>query len=289
MDTKAKFLFFILKLIRAKKLATKTILSPKRAKKFSYPRRLKKYESQRFLVGRKHVITFQQAKKAKHHLVFLHGGALTVEMQSGHWRFVEELLEKLDCKVSVVDYPLAPGHHYQQTHAILNESYTRLVAKFPEDNFCLLGDSAGGGLCLRLAQQLRDSNVAKVPEKIALLSPWLDLSLSNPDIANLEEKDLLLSVKTLRKSAAWFADGLDLKSPLLSSVDGDLHNLKSIAVFVGTHEILLPDCRLLKQKTEKTNTLLFYREYAQMQHDFILFPIKEREKLLNDLLVYLKQ
>ena len=75
--------------------------------------------------------------------------------------------------------------------------------------------------------------------------------------------------------------------PIVSPLYGDMENLNKIGIFVGTHEILLPDCRKLKRKIEKSNTEMFYKEYEAMQHDWMIFPIKEREILLNDVVDYL--
>jgi acetyl esterase/lipase len=287
MDAQTKFTFALLKLVNARKLAGKTMLQPKRAKQFSYPQRLKKYQIDRFLVQNRNVITFNPMNQpSEKHIIFLHGGAYTVEVNSGHWWMVEQILKQSGFKISFIQYPLAPEHNYKQTHQMLSEAYSELTTKYPDDSFCFLGDSAGGGLCLAFAQMLRD-DARKLPEKIVLLSPWLDLSLTNPEIPELEQRDLLLSAETLRKCGIWYADGTDLKSTLLSPLYGNMEGLNSIGIFVGTEEILLPDCRLLKQKIENSNTNLFYKEYEGMQHDWIVFPIKERHILLNEILQYL--
>jgi monoterpene epsilon-lactone hydrolase len=288
MDAQTKFTFKLLHLVNAKKLASKAILHPKRAKQFKYPDRLKKYQTDRFLVHNHHVITFCPINNTSEgHIVFLHGGAYTVGVSSGHWWLVEQILKQTACKISFIQYPLAPEFNYKQAHAMLLEAYSELTCKNPDDRFYLLGDSAGGGFCLAFAQTLRDNNFQKKPEKIALLSPWTDLSMSNEGIIELEQKDFLLSSETLKKSAGWFADGTDLKSPVLSPLYGNMAYLNSIGIFVGTEEILLPDCRKLKQKIEYSNTVLFYKEYEDMQHDWIVFPIKERYVLLKDVLQYL--
>lgn len=289
MDAQTKFTHYILKLVQAKKLASKSILHPKRAKQFNYPRRLGKYQLNRFLVQNRNVVTFSSKPNTTNkHIVFLHGGAYTVEVNSGHWWMVEQIIKQSDSKLSFIQYPLAPEYNYKQTHVVLAEAYSQLTAKNPDDRYYLLGDSAGGGLCLAFAQMLRDRNSPNQPEKTALLSPWVDLSMSNPEIKELEQKDLLLSAKTLKKCGSWYADGMDVKSPVLSPLYGKMEDLNSIGVFVGTEEIFLPDCRKLKQKVEASNTTLFYKEYSGMQHDWIVFPIKERNVLLQDVLQYLQ-
>ncbi len=288
MDAKTKFTFFLLKLVNAKKLASKMMLQPKRSKKFKFPRRLKKYQHDQFLVHKRNVVTLaSNTDTINKHIVFIHGGGYNAEVQNQHWWMVEQILKKSACKFSFIEYPLAPEHNYKQAHTMLAEAYAELSRKHPDDTFYLLGDSAGGGFCLAFAQTLRDTNFTKRPEKIALLSPWLDLSMCNPTIQELEAFDLLLSAETLVNCANRFANRLDLKSPLLSPLFGNMNDLNSVAIFVGTHEIFLPDCRLLKQKIEQTNTNLYYKEYKGMQHDWMLFPIKERHILIKDLLDYL--
>ncbi len=288
MDAQTKFTHFLLRLVNAKKLASKKLLNPKRSKLFKFPHRLKKYTVEQFLVHRRHVVTFaSHTTTTNKHIIFLHGGGYTVEVQNSHWWLMEKLVKKTGNKLSFIDYPLAPEHNGQHAHQMLAKAYTELCRKHPNDGFYLLGDSAGGGLCLAFAQTLRDTNSMRQPEKIALLSPWLDLSLSNPAIKELEALDLILSAETLVKCADWFAAGLHVKSPLLSPLYGTMNDLNSVAVFVGTHELFLADCRQLQKKTESSNTSLVYKEYSDMQHDFILFPIKERHHLLNDVLEYL--
>ncbi|HSO86589.1 MAG TPA: alpha/beta hydrolase [Draconibacterium sp.] len=287
MDAQTRFTHFLLKLVDAKKLASNTMLQPKRAKEFNYPNRLKKYQIDSFLAQNRNVITFGSTNQSlQKHIIFLHGGAYTVGVNSGHWWMVEQILKLASFKISFIQYPLAPEHNYKQTHAMIAEAYSELTSRNPDDRFYLLGDSAGGGLCLAFAQTL-SGNVKKKPEKIALLSPWLDLSMSNPDIKELEQKDLLLSAETLKKCGKWYADGMDLKSPVLSPLYGNMKDLNGIGIFVGTEEILLPDCRLLKQKIEQSNTSVYYKEYEGMQHDWIVFPIKERNILLKDVIQFL--
>ena len=128
------------------------------------------------------------------------------------------------------------------------QAYTKLVELNPDDDFYFLGDSAGGGFCLSLAQILRNAHFKKMPEKIVLLSPWIDISMSNPEIKELEKKDLLLDPKSLLICSRNFADDLDLKDPIVSPLYGAMENLNNIGIFVGTHEIFLPDCRRLKKR-----------------------------------------
>jgi epsilon-lactone hydrolase len=289
MILNTKLLYFILRRFNAKRIATRAFLKPTRSERFNFPNRLKKvFISNQFLVKNRSVVTFEpKNSSANKHLFFLHGGAYAAEATSAHWRMIEDLIKNTFFKLSFIDYPLVPEHSYKEAHEMVFHAYTKLVELNPDDDFYFLGDSSGGGFCLSLAQILRNVHFKKMPVKIVLLSPWIDISMSNPEIKELEKKDLLLNPKALLICSQKFADNLDLQDPIVSPLYGSMEKLHNIGIFVGTHEIFLPDCRRLKRKIEKSNSEVFYKEYEAMQHDWMIFPIQERKILLNDVVDYL--
>jgi epsilon-lactone hydrolase len=74
-----------------------------------------------------------------------------------------------------------------------------------------------------------------------LLSPWLDLTLSHPRIAEYEAVDPWLARPGLLEAARVWAGGDDPTAPRLSPRNGPLAGLPPIALFVGTREIAYPD------------------------------------------------
>ena len=54
-----------------------------------------------------------------------------------------------------------------------------------------MGDSAGGGLATGI---LVDKTFDISPDKLILMSPWLDLSDENKDRKYLKNKDILLAI-----------------------------------------------------------------------------------------------
>jgi len=75
---------------------------------------------------------------------------------------------------------------------------------------------------------------------------------------------------------------------MLSPINGNLNGLKEIGLFVGTREIFLPDCRLLRAKIKDSNTQCVYKEYPEMIHDWWLFPVNNRMEVIKDLGTFLK-
>ena len=103
-----------------------------------------------------------------------------------------------------------------------------------------MGDSSGGGLALAQAQRLRDKGVAPL-DGLVLIAPWVDVTLANPEIADYEAKDHMLSVKKLRRSGRWWAGERDVRDPLVSPAYGSYDRLPRTLVTQGDHDILYPD------------------------------------------------
>lgn len=194
------------------------------------------------------VITVSVPDSSDTHVIFLHGGGYVTEAMAAHRRVVKEFVRKHKLKISVIDYPLSPENKYKKTLEITEKAYREITNKHLGDRFCLFGDSAGGGLALALLQILRDKSVFPFPEKTALVSPLLDLSASNCQMAEYEDKDPLLTVESIRAAAKQYIGDADTKNPMVSPIFGHMDNLGKVFISAGTNEILYPDCVLLRDK-----------------------------------------
>ena len=232
---------------------------------------------------KKDIVTFESKEKVnRNHILFLHGGAYIFNITRGHWRLSEKIVRKIFCRMTHMDYPLAPKHNYKDTFSMLSDAYELLLGHYPKDKFILMGDSAGGGLALAFAQKLVKEKHKRLPEKIVLLSPWLDLSLSDPDIRKLEISDHILSVKMLQAAGRQYADGDRLDQYLLSPIKGEFNSLPQTIIFYGTEEVFSADCKRLKSITATRRKNFIFREYQKMQHDWALFPLPESKQLMNE-------
>lgn len=223
------------------------------------------------------------------HIIFLHGGAYVLEAdRQTHWNLVKTIINQIHCKITMVDYPLAPESDYKATFQMISKTYTELLKTYPTDQFILMGDSAGAGLALAFAQKLTEENAPIRPIKNILLSPWLDLTMDNPAILPYEKLDYILSLEFLKYCGNKYANGADQSQYLLSPINGNLNDLGDTAVFYGTHEIFCPDCRKLEQLSKSTTTHFKFYEYEKMQHDWILFPIPESKKAIKEIIHFIE-
>ncbi|TDD08342.1 alpha/beta hydrolase [Saccharopolyspora terrae] len=208
------------------------------------------------------------------HILYLHGGAYVHQVELAHWRFLARLIDSTGSVVTVPIYPLAPAHAYDETLAMIWETYQRFLGDLPAEDQIIMGDSAGGGLSLFVAQRIRHHGRTQ-PRRLVLFAPWLDLTTTDPGITEREPHDPFLSGPGLREAARLYADGLDLRDPRVSPLFGDLSGLAPISVFTGTRDVLLTDSRRLRDRVRATGADLDYEEYLGMFHGWMLQSLPE--------------
>jgi len=282
MSTQAKLITYFLVISNSKKWVEKSFLNPVRSNKLLIKKHLKNtFQVSEFKILDKSVVTVQQNTEVTGmHVLYFHGGAYLLEGSSMHWKIVENVVKNGNCKVSYIDYPLAPEFTYKRTFEMVQLSYNILIKQYPDDRFIFMGDSAGGGLALAFAQKLMDDKAAIQPIKNILFSPWLDLSMQNPEIKNQEFVDKLLPLQGLIAAGKKYAGGDDVRNYLLSPIHGKLDGLGETLVFYGTHELFYPDCKKLQEKSKSYGNFTFH-EFPEMQHDWVIFPIPESTKALK--------
>lgn len=214
---------------------------------------------------------------------YFHGGSYIDKPLMFHFRFVEKLLLKLKICVVFPIYPRLPDNTAETCYKKLNHLFDDFVSKNVVEEVVFMGDSAGGGIALSMAQQTKQTHTycASGGQKVVLLSPWLDVSTDNPDIANLEKSDFQLSQWGLSKLGKIWADG-NTKNPLASPLFGDL-DCGKISLFTGTREILYPDNIVLKNKMEEQGLSINFHEYKNMPHCFMLMPTPEAERTFKSI------
>lgn len=225
----------------------------------------------RFVAG----VRVLSAGRGPRRLLFLHGGCYVFEIAPEHYRFCASLARALDATISIPIYPLAPEYSAVDIQAKMLAVIETLG---PFDAW--LGDSAGGGMALALAQQV------PTPPPLVLLSPWLDIGLENPAIGPIDARDPWLSRVGLRECGHLYAKDLDAKDPRVSPLHGPLDAIPRISMFIGTRDILLPDTRKLRDRAPEKISLF---EYPEMVHDFMLIRVlPEARKAFREIVCSLK-
>lgn len=220
-------------------------------------------------------------------ILYLHGGAYVEQPILPHWLFLDRINNQSNAVITVPLYPKAPVHTVGETFPKITELYASMVARTRGEDVVIMGDSAGGGLALALAQQIALLGLPR-PKAVIMISPWLDLSLRNASIDRLESKDPMLSRRFLQLMGKAWAGSTDLSDWRVSPINGPFENLPPLTLFVGTHEIFLADARKLVMLCTRKGVRINYHEYPKMNHDFPLFPIKEAREAQREIVRVIK-
>lgn len=216
-------------------------------------------------------------------ILYLHGGSYVNQPSKEQWAFIDKVASNTNATVTVPIYPKAPNHQYREAFDKVLPIYRNLIAETDSKNITILGDSAGGGFALALSQLLLEKGLPQ-PGNIILMSPWLDITMKNPDIPALEEKDPMLGAYGLVQTGKAWAGDSDPNGYLLSPINGEVQGLGKISLFVGTRELFLPDARKFKDMAAARGVMINYFEYPNMNHDFPLYPIPEADKARNQII-----
>lgn len=203
------------------------------------------------------------------YILYLHGGAYVNKFVKQHWDLAKEIINATAATMILPDYPLAPEHTFVDTIKMAEKTYRKLRSKVDSKDIIFMGDSAGAGLALALAKKLKKENKVQ-PSQIILLSPWLDVSMKNPDAKLIEPTDIMLKVDSLKRAGKLYANDTNLDNYLISPINGSFKGLAKISIFIGTHDILYPDCKKLQTILEKEDIPFNIFEYPKMFHDWVV-------------------
>ncbi|SFW84128.1 alpha/beta hydrolase [Amycolatopsis australiensis] len=210
------------------------------------------------------------------HVLHLHGGGYVEQVEKHHWKYAADLVARLGCAVTLPVYPLVPHHDHTATIPMVQAAYDGIEAA----RVVVSGDSAGGALALAIAQNLRAAGRPQ-PERLVLYSPWLDVLLEDPVSELLDETDPMLGIAGLREAGRMYAEGTDPRDPLVSPIHADLSGLAPITLFIGTRDLLLPDCRRFRDRAREAGIEVDYREYPGMFHNWLMQSIPEGAEAMN--------
>ena len=128
---------------------------------------------------------------------------------------------------------------------------------------------------------LRDIKISQ-PKNIIMMSPWLDISLSNPQTYEDAKNDYMCGVDGTRYCGELWSDDLDTKNPLVSPMFGDVKKLGKMTIIAGGREILKSDCHKFSKILESNKIKYNYIEYKGQGHDFGAYPTKEGKMVIED-------
>jgi acetyl esterase/lipase len=237
---------------------------------FSFDADKYKSEADMIYIDGNEVLLFGNKEDSNDTVLYIHGGAYFNEITDYHLDFIDRMASETKAYVVVPLYPLAPNHTYEETYEFLDKIYPGL--RNEDRELTVMGDSAGGGLSLAYAEYLLKTG-GEQPDEIIVFSPWVDVSMSAEDHTPYEALDPMLEVPgTIEAGKAWAGD-TDTKNYMVSPLFGDVEGLAKTIIFVGTNEILYPDCVAMYEKMTDAGVDTELVVGEGMNHIYPIYPI----------------
>ena len=236
-------------------------------------------ETKEFMSRKIFIIKPKTEQLSKKVILYFHGGAYVAEATTLHWDFLEKLANDTKSTIETPDYPLTPKYTYKDVFNMVEPLYKEIISKVDVKNLVMMGDSAGGGITLALAEKISQNNI-QLPSKTILISPWLDVTLTNEKIKEVQKNDKDLNKEKLLIAGISYArDEEGMKSYLVKPINGPLSKLKNVIIYTGTYDILNPDTHLLQEKAKKEGIDIQIKEYEQAPHIWIINNINKQDEL----------
>ena len=222
-------------------------------------------------------------------IFYTHGGGYVTGSCQDHRMHVAKFVQGSGVGAFLYDYRLAPEHPHPAAVEDSLTAYRWLLAQgVSPDHVVIVGESAGGGLCLALLLALRDSGLP-LPAAGVALSPWTDLKCTGGSYRTNARAD----ISTLGSWIVWskyYAGDNDPALPWISPLYGDLRGLPPIMIQVGDAEILLDDAVRFANKAQAAGVDMTLRVWPGMVHCFpLLAPLfPEATQAMQETCAYIR-
>lgn len=212
-------------------------------------------------------------------IFYLHGGSYIYHVSDRQLKAMSRILDRTNSMLVVPIYSLAPFHTVDENFDRMVNLYNKTAAENKGRKMTLIGDSAGGGFALALAEGLSSQ-----PDELILISPWVDIGTNNSDIQNYMGVDPMVTVTLSQISGEAWAGAGNVSDWRVSPINGDLSKLRNVTVFVGTREIFYPDNMLLFEKLQENhvpNARLFIGK--GLNHVYPCYPTLEGRMAIEEI------
>lgn len=204
--------------------------------------------------------------------LFLHGGAYVFGGGENGVLEAVVIAARTGIPVLSVDYRMPPADPFPAAVEDVVKVYRHLLTSREAGQIAIGGTSAGGGLSLAAVHRFIALDLP-VPGAIYGGTPWADLTKTGDTLFTLEGLDrVLIAYEGLLEAAALlYADGHDLKDPLISPVYGDFTGFPPTFLVTGTRDMFLSDTARTHRELRRAGAVADLHVFEGLAHaDYIL-------------------
>ncbi|HME26046.1 MAG TPA: alpha/beta hydrolase [Acetobacteraceae bacterium] len=200
-------------------------------------------------------------------LVHVHGGYYVLAPGEAATREAILLAGFGGFKVISVDYRMPPDFPYPAALDDAMAVYRAVLETTPSRNVGVFGTSAGGGLTLAMVLRAKQERLP-LPGAIAPGTPWSDMTKTGDSyFANEMVDNVLVSDDGFGHAAALlYANGHDLKDPLLPPVYGDMHGFPPTILTSGTRDLFLSNTVRVHRKLREAGVEAVLQVFEGQSH-----------------------
>jgi len=175
-------------------------------------------------------------------------------------------------KVISVDYRMPPDFPYPAAMDDAMAVYKEVVKTTDAKKVGIFGTSTGGGMTLAMVLRAKKEGLP-LPGAIAPGTPWSDMTKTGDTyFANEMVDNVLVSNDGwLGDAAVLYANGHDLKDPMLSPIYGDLQGFPPTILTTGTRDLFLSNTVRVHRKLREAGVTADLLVFEGLSHAQYLF------------------
>lgn len=223
--------------------------------------------------------------------IHTHGGAYVFNKG---WAGLHEAIliaHRVGVPVLSIDYRMPPEAPYPAAIDDVIAVWRELLRKHEASSMAIGGTSAGGNLALVSVLRMQELKLP-LPAVVMASTPWADLDGSGDSYSTNEGIDRMLVTQEglLAAAAKSYADGADLKQPLISPVYGDFAGFPPTVLFTATRDLFLSGTVRTHRNMRAAGVDAELHVFEAMSHGgWMIQDLPESRAFTSEVAVFLKR
>ncbi|MBL8061734.1 MAG: alpha/beta hydrolase [Anaerolineales bacterium] len=222
-------------------------------------------------------------------ILYCIGGGYVSGSCNDHRLIVAKIAKATGASILLYEHRNAPEHPYPAALDDSMKAYKWLLEQGTSpNNILIMGESAGGGLCLASLLAIRDQKLP-LPVAAVALSPWTDLKLTGDSYRT--KKNVCISPEGMNVVCSkYYCGNHNPEDPYISPLYGDLRGLPPTLINVGDYETMRDDSIRFAEKAKKAGVDVTLRVGEKMVHCYPLVAPMFREAIeaMDEITAFIK-